>query len=119
MGSTGSGNFTDYQGHSGNNPKQGGSSNETDCGKAFRTILEDVDNSQYYINHANLPVVNTQITIGFNGNRIVAIAGTEEIGNLPTKYNYLRACFEEFNYTGIVSNSSTTPINSIMINVTP
>lgn len=119
MGSTGSGNFTDYQGYSGNNPKQGGESKENECGKAFRTELEDVDTSEYYNSNGKLPSLNAVIIIGFNGSRIVAIVEGQEIGNLPTKYNYLRKCMNEFNYSGIVSNTSTTPINSITINVSP
>lgn len=119
MGSTGSGNFTDYQGFSGNNPKQGGESNENKCEKAFRTELEDIDTSEYYISNGHLPEVNTEITIEFNGHRIVATIDSQEIGNLPTKYNYLRKCMIEFTYSGIVSNTSTNPINSIIINVSP
>lgn len=119
MGSTGSGNFTDYQGFSGNNPIQGGESKENECGKAFRIELEDFDTSEYYNTNGQLPDINTVIIIGFNGSRIVAIADNYEIGNLPTKYNYLRKCLNEFNYSGIVSNTSSIPINSIIINVSP
>jgi len=119
MGSTGSGNFTDYQGFSGNNPKQGGESNENMCEKAFRTELEDVDTSEYYNSKGHLPKVNSEIDIEFNGHRIVATINGQEIGNLPTKYNYLRKCMNEYTYSGIVSNISSHPINSIIINVSP
>ncbi|MDQ1772873.1 hypothetical protein GQR60_19875 [Labilibaculum sp. A4] len=119
MGSTGSGRFTDYQGYSGSNPKQGGESKENECGKAFRTELEDVDVSEYYDSIGQLPDMNTVISIGFNGSRIIAIVDGLGIGNLPTKYNYLRKCMIEFNYSGIISNTSSTPINSIIINVSP
>jgi hypothetical protein len=119
MGSTGSGNFTDYQGFSGNNPKQGGGSNENMCEKAFRTELEDVDTSEYYNSKGYLPDVNSEITIEFNGRRIVATIDGLEIGNLPTKYNYLRKCMNNFTYSGIVSNTSSNPVNSIIINVSP
>lgn len=119
MGSTGSGNFTDYQGFSGNNPKQGGESSENKCEKAFRTELEDVDTSEYYNSQGRLPDVNTEVNIEFNGHRIVATINGVEIGNLPTKYNYLRQCMNEYTYLGIVSNTSSNPINSIIINVSP
>ncbi|RCW29657.1 hypothetical protein [Marinilabilia salmonicolor] len=119
MGSTGSGRFTDYQGFSGNNPKQGGESSENKCEKAFRTELEDVDTSEFYNSQGRLPDVNTEVIIEFNGHRIVATINGEEIGNLPTKYNYLRKCMNEYTYSGIVSNTSSNPINSIIINVSP
>ncbi len=119
MGSTGSGNFSDYQGYSGNNPKQGGISEEDVCEKAFRTELEDVDTSDYYIKNNDLPIVNSGVFISFNGQRIVALVNNQEIGNLPTKYNYLRRCMESHTYSGIVSNTSTEPINSIIINISP
>lgn len=119
MGSTGSGNFTDYQGFSGNNPKQGGESNENQCEKAFRTELEDVDTSQYFNLNGCLPNVNTEIIIVFNGLRIVATINGIEAGNLPTKYNYLRKCMTDYTYSGVVSNSSSHPINSIIINISP
>lgn len=119
MGSTGSGNFTDYQGFSGGNPKQGGESNENLCERAFRTELEDVDTSEYYKSNGHLPDLNSEITIKFNGHRIVATTNGQEIGNLPTKYNYLRRCMEDYTYFGIVSNSSSNPINFIIINVSP
>jgi hypothetical protein len=119
MGSTGSGNFTDYQGYSSNNPKQGGESKDNVCERAFRTELEDIDTSEYYRANNNLPEENSEIFISFNGYRIVALVNDQEIGNLPTKYNYLRRCMENYTYSGIVSNTSTNPINSITINVSP
>lgn len=119
MGSTGSGNFTDYQGYSGNNPKQGGTSFDDVCERAFRTELEDIDTSEYYVANNNLPIINSEVIISFNGQRIVALLNNQEIGNLPTKYNYLRRCMESYTYSGIVSNTSTEPINSIIINISP
>ena len=117
MGSTGSGNFTDYQDFSSSSPKQGGLSTDNDCGKAFRTDLEDVDISEYYKSNGKLPDVNLPIVIGFNGSRIVALVADQEIGNLPTKYNYLRKCMSDITYSGMISHISTIPINSITINV--
>ncbi|MDZ7775285.1 MAG: hypothetical protein U5L09_06555 [Bacteroidales bacterium] len=119
MGSTGSGNFTDYGSYSGGNPKQGGETKENECEKAFRTELEDVDTSEYFTSKERLPVINTEIAIEFNGHRIVATIDGREIGNLPTKYNYLRKCMNDYTYSGIVSNTSSNLINSITINVFP
>ncbi len=119
MGSTGSGNFTDYQGYSGSNPKQGGESKEDICEKAFKTELEDVDTSEYFLSNKHLPPENTEVVIAFNSHRIIASIEGLETGNLPTKYNYLRRCMNDYKYSGIVSNASTAPINSITINVVP
>jgi hypothetical protein len=119
MGSTGSGRFTDYPGSFGNNPKQGGESKENECEKAFRTELEDVDTSKYYDSNNHLPIINTVITIRFNGSRIVAMVENLEIGNLPTRFNYLLKCMNEYDYVGVVSNISSDPINSINIDVHP
>ena len=119
MGSTGSGNFTDYNGFTGSNPKQGGKSQEEKCGKAFSADLEDVELSNYYLENNNLPETNSEVIIHFNGMRIVASIDGLEIGNLPTKFNYLLACFEKFNYSGIISYTTITPLHTIKINVTP
>ena len=119
MGSTGSGHFSDYQGYSGTDPKQGGEIKDNICEKAFRTELEDVETSQYFRLNGILPPVDSMLTIGFSGVRIVALIDNLEIGNLPTKFNYLRKCMVEYSYTGIITNTSNTPINSIHINVTP
>lgn len=119
MGSTGSGNFTDYQGYFGNNPKQGGESKEDICEKAFQTELEDVETSEYYKSIGHLPEIKAEVSIDFNGHRIVAKVSGKEIGYLPTKYNYLRRCMEKFSYSGNINNTSATPIYLIIINVYP
>ena len=119
MGSTGSGNFSDYQGYSGKNPKQGGESKQSECGKAFRTDLEDVELSEFFTQNGTLPPVESPIEVTFNGTRIVAIQNNLEIGYLPTRFNYLIACLQEFNYSGIISSLATAPISSLTINVSP
>ena len=95
MGSTGSGSLTDY---SKRRPKSdegnsGGGSGKDDCGKAFSTQLEDVSRCFYFIDTGKVPAAGTHVNVFFNGVRLSAetIKG-EEIGYLPTKYNYLRAC---------------------------
>lgn len=119
MGSTGSGNFSDFQGHKSKNTNQGGSSVNSECGKAFATDLEDIEISTYYITNNKLPEVNSKINISFNGTRIVALLNNHEIGNLPTKFNYLVACLQDYNYIGIISSTTINPISTITINATP
>lgn len=109
MGSSGSGNFSDYSG----SPKSdlgggasGGASGSDKCSQAFATILEDVASHQFYASHGSVPPVGTQLTIEVRG-RVVALAGTETVGSIPTRFNYLARCIEDgFTYTGVVTNSS-------------
>lgn len=119
MGSRGTGNFTDYHGYNGGNPKQGGKSGENKCEQAFSAYLEDVETSQFYKEYSSLPSIRSEVIVKFNGSRIVAVLNEKEIGNLPTKFNYLIACLSEYNYSGIVSSTTVTPILTIKINVTP
>lgn len=109
MGSSGSGRLTDYSG----SPKggsgsgsSGGSSGADKCGEAFTASLEDVASHDYYTNHGSAPAVGTELTIELRG-RVVAFAGTESVGSLPTRLNYLAGCLRDgFTYTGVVNASS-------------
>lgn len=109
MGSSGSGNFSDYSG----TPKtgsgsgsSGGSSGSDKCAEAFTASLEDVAGHDYYINHGHAPAVGTELTIEVR-RRVVAVAGVESVGSLPTRLNYLAGCLGDgFSYTGIVTASS-------------
>lgn len=109
MGSSGSGSLSDYS----KRPKigsgggaSGGSSGSDKCGEAFTAGLEDVAAHDYHANHGSPPPVGTQLTIEVRG-RVVAVAGTESVGSLPTRLNYLARCLESgFSYTGIVTASS-------------
>lgn len=123
MGSTGSGKFTDYSKRkpkTGNEPT-GGASGTDRCLMAFSDNLEDVDRCFYFINTAKVPPVGTKAAVSFNGTRLVAETELgEEIGYLPTKYNYLRICLEEgFKYEGIVSSSNISPIASVSVDFIP
>ncbi len=108
MGSTGSGSFTDYSG----TPKagtgtgaSGGTSGEDICSQAFSAALEDVAQYGYFHAHQNVPPVHTVLNIVLNG-RLIAMAGNEAVGALPTKFNYLAGCIEEgFSYKGTVTFS--------------
>jgi hypothetical protein len=123
MGSSGSGSFTDYSGVTPSNPSDqtGGASGTNRCGNAFSTGLEEVSRCQYFLTHGSVPSIGTDVTIGFNGMRLVALAATgEEIGYLPTKFNYLKGCLEDdFNYEGQVVGSTTIPHPTVTIDAAP
>lgn len=123
MGSTGSGTFSDYSRRKpiSQEDNSGGSSNVDKCAIAFSNGLEDVGRCFYFMNYLDVPPVGTSIIIIFNGIRLVAetLAG-EEIGYLPTQYNYIKFCMEEgHSYSGIVSSSNAIPSPSVRIDVTP
>lgn len=109
MGSSGSGRFTDYKGQ----PKagdgggaSGGASGGDRCREAFTASLEDVASHDYYKTNGTTPPANTQLTISVAG-RVVAVAGTQSVGSLPTKLNYLAGCLNDgVTYTGVVTASS-------------
>lgn len=109
MGSSGSGNFSDYSGKpktTSGSGSSGGASGSDKCGEAFSASLEDVASHDFYVNHGFAPAVGTQLTIELRG-RVVAVAGTDSIGSLPTRLNYLARCLQDgFTYTGIVTISS-------------
>lgn len=121
MGSTGSGNFSDYPGN-GNAVKgvTGGESGVNACERAFKTRLEDVATSDYYQKKGNVPPIGTSVIIAF-ATRLVALDDQGVIiGNLPTEYNYLMRCLQEgYQYEGEVIGSNTVPLPSVQIAVTP
>jgi hypothetical protein len=123
MGSTGSGSLTDYSKRKpkGNESETGGTSGNDECGKAFSTSLEDVSRCFYFMDSKNVPPVGTTVNIFFNGVRLAAETSMgEEIGYLPTKYNYLRICLiAGFRYSGQVRSSSVKQIPFIEIDVVP
>ena len=121
MGSSGPGNFSDYS----NYPRAikgvtGAVDSEDKCALAFSTLIEDVDTCKYYSKKGILPAVGTEVYVEFNVRLVVISNDGLIIGYLPTKYNYLRNCIVKgFTYTGVVSNVSTTPINTVIVDITP
>ena len=121
MGSTGPGNFSDYS----NYPRAikgvtGAVDSEDKCALAFSTLIEDVDTCEYYSKKGVLPAVGTEVYVDFKVRLVVKSNDGLIIGYLPTKYNYLRNCIVKgFNYTGVVSNASSTPINTVIVDITP
>jgi hypothetical protein len=123
MGSTGSGSFSDYSQQKPNNPgdSSGGTGGVDNCLVAFSTALEDVGRCDYYINNSDVPQSDTEVVINFNGVRLVAETATgEELGYLPTKYNYIRFCMNEGHiYSGVVAYSALVPSPTIRIDIVP
>lgn len=121
MGSTGTGNFSDYKNFSrAIKGITGAEDSEDKCALAFSTFIEDVDTCEYYSKKGTLPAVGTEVCIDFKVRLVVKSNDGLIIGYLPTKYNYLRYCIvKDFKYTGVVSNVSSTPINTVIVDITP
>lgn len=121
MGSSGTGNFSDYLNFQGAiKGMTGGVDSEDKCALAFSTLIEDVDTCEYYSKKGMLPGVGTEVYVDFKVRLVVKSNDGLIIGYLPTKYNYLRNCIVKgFNYTGVVSVASSTPINTVVVDITP
>ena len=115
MGSTGTGNFTDYPSSGGKHQKE---SNK--CERAFTTGLEDVELNSYFEKNKTVPNAGVPVEIVLI-ERIVAISTDGLIfGNLPSSYNYLKVCMDQgYTYSGVISASSSSPLSVIDIAVTP
>lgn len=122
MGSSGSGSLTDYSKRKPTGGvKNGGGSGEDNCGKGFSTSLEEVSRCFYFINYADVPPVGTNVNIFFNGLRLsVETSKGEEVGYLPTKFNYIKNCMADgFKYTGVINAANLTPLPSINVDIIP
>lgn len=121
MGSSGTGNFSDYLNFQGAiKGVTGGVDSEDKCTLAFLTLIEDVDTCEYYCKKGVLPAVGTEVYVDFKVRLVVKSNDGLIIGYLPTKYNYLRNCIVKgFNYTGVVSVASSTSINTVVVDITP
>lgn len=121
MGSTGSGNFSDYTNYQKAIKGVTGAEDSVDkCALAFSTLIEDVDSCEYYSKKGKLPSVGTEVSVEFKVRLVVKDNDGLIIGYLPTTYNYLRNCIlKGFTYTGVVSNIGNTPIDTVIIDITP
>lgn len=123
MGSTGGGSFTDYSNRkpSNENANNGGSSGKDPCGQAFTTPLEEVSRCAYFNNHAMVPPRGTLVCVRFTGIRLSVETETgEEIGFLPTKYNYIKNCIDGgSNYVGSVNSSTLVPTPAVFVDIVP
>ena len=123
MGSSGSGHLSDYSKRkpSSDGANNGGSSGEDKCGKAFSTSLDEVGRCFFFINFGSLPPIGTNISVVFNGLRIaVETARGEEVGYLPTSYNYLKLCMDAgITYGGTITSFRLKPTPAVFIDITP
>jgi hypothetical protein len=90
--------------------KAGGPGWEDRCARAFNTVLEDIEHSEYYRLHGAPPGKGAALSIQL-GKRLIAVtANGQSVGNLPTALNYLAACLKDgWRYTGLVTDSSVGP----------
>lgn len=127
MGSSGSGNFSDYPGGrgsgagggggSGAGGGGGGSSGGDPCDRAFEVELEDVKQSEYYSSMGGVPQVGTAISIERRKRMVAKADSGEVIGNLPTSLNDLAGCIEDgWSYVGtVVASADGAPEPSVTI----
>lgn len=121
MGSSGSGNFSDYSQNTSAGKNQGGSSGENDCTKAYSIDLEEVNRCEYYTNNGALPPVGTRVNIILDVRLKAITTNTKEtVGLLPTSYNFLVNCLSAgILYSGEVVSSTLGPIMSVKIDIAP
>jgi len=123
MGSSGSGSFTDYsdQKPTDINHENGGSNRIDRCNLAFATSLQEVSRCRYF-EERGIPPTGTAVILRFNGIRLVIVEtmSGDEIGYLPTSFNYMKNCLDDgFAYSGIVSNNSITPTPHVFVDMIP
>ena len=122
MGSSGSGNFSDYPGStsSGGTGKSGGASGENKCDRAFSAMLEEIDRCEYYIKNKDVPKVGDNVIISFDKRPIAVSEDGLTIGYLPTKLNYIKMCMDNgYSYAGGVVSSSSDLVAAVSIDVIP
>ena len=124
MGSSGTGSFTDYPGSAPTPTKgggtAGGSSGEDRCDKAFDTVLEDFEHSDYWHLKKVLPKIGTTFTIQQRKRLVAVLSSGESIGSLPTSFNYLAQCMKGgYTYEGRVTASVPGAIARIRVDVAP
>lgn len=128
MGSTGTGNFSDYSENQKENKGEnssgshetGGRSGSDKCLRAFTTKLEEVANSDYLAQNGTLPPAGSNIIIRFNQRIEAATEDGLGLGYLPTSFNYLLGCIENgHSYSGVITSSNLTPLPSLSIDVHP
>ena len=125
MGSTGSGNFSDYPGTkkvdgTGSGAGGGGSSGVDKCQQAFECTLEEVAQCTYHMQTQNVPAPRAVLTLMIRGRVFAVDANGLTVGALPTAFNYLAACLADGkNYIGVVKSSSISPVPTVAVDFTP
>ncbi|NIY76117.1 hypothetical protein HED22_10715 [Thalassospira sp. HF15] len=126
MGSTGSGSFSDYPGSSGRSGGSGSGSEDGNggqgdrCERAFSIALEDVNHSGYFTSHNTVPPVGTKVVLVHNKRLVAQTTSGDDVGNLPTKMNYLAACMRGgYSYEGEVISSSVGAVAKVTVDFAP
>lgn len=132
MGSSGTGNFTDYPGTGGGRPGGGGGGaggggggekSDERCGNALEGVsLQEVATCGYFKAHGTLPAKRSRVHIRkklLSGRVVVDLSATDEaIGLLPTKYNYVVACMKNgWEYTGNVVDNTSGKIPKVIVDL--
>lgn len=132
MGSSGSGNFSDYSGSRGGSRKSGvgsgntGSQKDTGSDRCLKEMndvrIQEIERSKYYEEHESVPRKGTKVVVRkelVDGRIAVETkSGKEIIGVLPTRLNYVRRCMEQgYSYSGEVSESSAGLVPSIHVDL--
>ena len=129
MGSSGTGNFSDYPGSSrgsgtGSTKFGGGGGGQAPpdpCAVNLGTVqLEDVATCPYFTQTGALPLIGESASVAptLLSGRLAVQSDLNGlvIGLLPTKFNYLRPCLEKgFTYDGQVSAASATPVPTVSV----
>jgi hypothetical protein len=137
MGSSGSGNFSDYSStpakkrsskkkpsKGGGGGSSGGASGKDPCSQPIVGIgLDEVGRSEYYAANKALPAAGSSVFVRkklFHGRIAVENDQHQVIGLLPTQYNFLIGCVNDgYSYQGSVNSSSTTPYPRIKVDIHP
>ncbi|WP_249220746.1 hypothetical protein [Burkholderia cenocepacia] len=121
MGSSGSGNFSDYPGTKAKEVvgdgtgMAGGASGVDKCKQAFAALLDDVGQCDFYSQFKKVPSAGDQLGIVFDKTRIFAVdVNGVKVGALPTALNYLAACLASgVTYIGVVKSSAEKPVPTV------
>lgn len=126
MGSSGSGNFSDYSGATATKDKAGqgagggGTSGVDRCQQAFSTLLEEVAQCDYFTQSRAVPAVGQPLNIVFDRRIFAVDARGIRVGALPTSFNYLAACLQNgVTYTGVVKSSALAPVPTVEADFVP
>ena len=121
MGSTGSGNFSDYPGSgSGSGSGGGGASGDDRCNRAFSCMLEEIEHCEYFAANQDVPPANTALTLELRGRLMAIDPNGLSIGALPTQFNYLADCMNDgFSYEGRVVTSTSGAVASVNVDYAP
>ncbi len=119
MGSSGTGNLSDYKDTKADKVGgPGGSSGQDQCSEPITTFLEDVERCKYYTAHHSLPKVGSSVRVQLSKRLVVTTNAGEVIGYIPTKFNYLAACIKSgIEFEGEITISSDKPIVKVQVHL--